>query len=79
MERAVVRVVDNLRRRVAQKGRGAYIGKHEALGIITEEYAEVLDAVHEKRLDRVVEEASDLAVACIWTVASLTADEATRG
>jgi hypothetical protein len=48
------------------KGRGAFISSHEALGVITEEYLELVMAVRENNTKHIREELMDLAVAAIF-------------
>jgi NTP pyrophosphatase (non-canonical NTP hydrolase) len=64
----------DLDRRLAQHGHGSYIGPHEALGIITEEYDELLDAVRSNDHSQVEKELIDIAVGCLFGVASLRAN-----
>lgn len=57
---ALETVMANLEKRLRQHGRDGYAGKAEALGVITEEFWELV-------------EASDVAVGCIWLVATIKA------
>lgn len=59
--------------RLDKKGRGAFHARHEALGVITEEYIEVVEAVHAKDRLALRGEFIDLAVASAFAVASLDA------
>lgn len=72
-EEAVKRVMGNLTRRLVQHGDAAYAGSHEALGTITEEYFEFVGAVQSNDPVEIMKEASDIAVAAIWTVATMLA------
>ena len=58
-------------RRIEQKGRGAFVSSHEALGVIAEEYHELIDAVKNNDPMDVANESLDVAVGCIFTVASM--------
>lgn len=61
--------------RLKKHGYGAYVGPHEALGVITEEYAELVEAA--RRSDRpgdateFADELLDVAVAALFGIASL--------
>lgn len=70
-EEAWRRVMENLDERLRQHGDASYAGPHEALGTIAEEYDEFLDAVRSNDAERVMEEAADIAVGALWTIASL--------
>jgi len=59
---------------IHRKGDGAYISRHEILGILTEEYQEVVEAIHLGKLNtEVIHELKDLAFACIWGIVSIKA------
>lgn len=70
--------IDDLRqvmkRRLEEKGRGAFLSRHEILGVIEEEYSELVGAVTEPEMAAVVDELLDVAVACIFGVACIKAD-----
>ncbi len=58
--------------RMKEKGWGTYASTHETLGIITEEYHELIDAVEKNvTTDEMAEELKDIAVACIFAIACL--------
>ena len=63
-------ILNRLTYRLAQKGRGSFIGSHETLGIIAEEYDELKDAVRSDDPQEVERELVDIAVACILGIAS---------
>ena len=54
--------------RIVEHGRGMFSGKHESLGVITEEFWELVDAA--KRDEGFAAEVGDVLVACIWAMAS---------
>lgn len=60
---------DLLALRLKEKGRGISISNHESLGIITEEYGELVEAIR-KGDEAFDEEVEDLAIACIFHLAS---------
>jgi hypothetical protein len=88
---AVAGAMDALRaelgRRLSEKGQGTFASKHEVLGVVTEEYEEVSDAVHRGKVERgpltefnvraagpfLRDELLDLAVACVFGVACIDA------
>ncbi|KKN98437.1 hypothetical protein LCGC14_0145320 [marine sediment metagenome] len=52
-------------------GRGAFINKHEALGILIEEIYELVKAVHSNDEEKVKHELADVALTAIWAIASI--------
>jgi len=60
-----------LHRRLLKHGPGAYAGPHEILGTIAEEYDELLDAVRSNVDADTAAELLDIAVGCVFGVASL--------
>ena len=57
--------------RLREKGFYAWHSSHEILGVVTEEYNEVIDEVHNNDNRALVCELTDLAVACIHGIASI--------
>lgn len=57
--------------RLNQHGWGIFVSDHEMLGVVTEEFQELLDAVKSNNATKVVAELEDLAVACIASLVSL--------
>jgi hypothetical protein len=66
-------LVQNIGQKIEKHGRGAYVSRHESFGIIAEEKHELMLALHSNDLSQFAQEAIDVAVACIWSVASMTA------
>lgn len=64
---------DWLRHRLDEKGCGALLSRHEILGVITEEYIELIEAVKFKSLTEVKAELRDMAVGCIFGIACIDA------
>lgn len=60
---------DKIEYRMTQKGPQSYASVHEALGIITEEYKELIDAVQSNNREHVMAELLDVAVGCIFAIA----------
>ena len=58
---------------LSKNGYGAFVSRHELLGALTEEYHEALDALHSEPPGIVRGELLDIAVACLFGVASLDA------
>lgn len=69
-------VTKNVGTKIQRKGRGVYVSHHEALGIITEEYKELIDAVQSNNPVEVASEMMDVAVGAIWGLASMLQKEA---
>jgi len=69
---AIDDMVAKLKYRIEQKGQGAWLSRHEILGILTEEFTEVIDEIHSKGRNRELkQELLDLAVGCIFAVACI--------
>lgn len=64
-------VTRKLAARMHEKGFGTLASMHEILGIVTEEYAELVEAVHDKMHTSVEAELVDIAVACLVGLASI--------
>jgi hypothetical protein len=68
---SVINIVrDKMLTRLKQKGPGCFVSSHEALGIITEEYHELIEAVQANDPDAVDEEMVDIAVAAMLAIMS---------
>lgn len=63
----------NLRRRLIDKGRDSFINPKETLGDLRLEMNEVEQAVQIKEPQRIIEELLDVAVGCVFGVASIKA------
>lgn len=59
--------------RVVKHGPGAFVSNAEALGVVVEEYHELVDAVRSNDDGAVYAELMDVAVACLWALASMHA------
>jgi hypothetical protein len=73
---ALEQVVHSVGERLKLKGHGAFVSHHEGLGIVTEEYHELVEAVRGNDPVDVANEAMDVAVGAIFIVASLLQQEA---
>lgn len=60
-----------LGRRIESKGRGALFSNQEALGLVTEEVAKLVDAVRQNDPVDVANALSDISAACIFAVSSM--------
>lgn len=60
-----------LKYRLEQKGCGIYISSHEILGIIGEEWEELIRAVHNNDVKNTKEELMDILIGCIWALVSI--------
>ena len=63
---AILNIQRKLRDRVNEKGAGAFVSRHEILGVLTEEYDELIDAVHRGNIEDIEEELADLAVGALF-------------
>jgi NTP pyrophosphatase (non-canonical NTP hydrolase) len=57
--------------RLAKHGPGAYVDGHHALGIITEEWKELVDALQAGDQKEVRKELFDVAIAALFAIASM--------
>lgn len=71
LQSSVALTVEALKRRAKKHGVFSYIGPHETLGIITEEYQELIGAIHDNNREETKSELIDIAVSCIFGLASL--------
>jgi len=58
-------------RRLQEKGPHICASSHEILGIVTEEFYELVDTVKSNDIDNVEKELTDVAVACLHGIASI--------
>ncbi len=56
-----------------RKGKSAFVSIHEILGKVTEEYSEVVEAVHKGDKKETELELADIAIACLWGIISIRA------
>ena len=70
IDQAVQFFNSELQRRIEQKGQYSHITPHETLGLVTEEYHEMLSAVHQNNAAEFGQELTDIAVGCIFGLAS---------
>lgn len=68
---AVAITVEKLKDRLKKHGVYSFMGPHEILGVVTEEYQELITATHQNLRHEVKAELVDIAVACIFGLASL--------
>lgn len=73
---AIEELQRNIKKRLEEKGNGSFASSHEILGIITEEYQELIQEITKhgewKRVN-VCNELMDIAVACVFGVACIEA------
>ena len=72
------KVLEGLKKRMVKHGELSFVSTHEALGVLTEEFFEVTEAVKSGDLREFAQEMLDVAVCAIFSIASLGAylDEA---
>ncbi len=68
---AMERVRLAMERRLKEKGEGTFASSHEVLGIIAEEYDELIDAVRANDMTKVDKELEDIAVACVFAMSCI--------
>lgn len=73
--RASEEILQTTSQRLLEKGAGAWLSRHEALGMIDEEYDELLEAVRDKSLGEVKKELIDIAVGCLFGIACINQGE----
>lgn len=71
---ALALVEQKLKQILKQRDSGTFTSKHEILGIITEEYHELIDAVHNNNKDELIEELLDVAVGAVFGLACIIAE-----
>ncbi len=54
-----------------KKGRGTFVSIHEISGVLDEEVREFKDEIHTNKYDDIVKELEDIAVTCLWGIASI--------
>jgi len=67
-------VAQKMKVRLKHRGEGTFASQHEILGIITEEYHELVQAVHGNDKDELIEELLDVAVGAVFGIASIIAE-----
>ncbi len=71
---AKVEAGKSLTKRLEQKGYGAFVSRHEVLGVITDEFSELVESVQSKKpLSEVRHELLDIIDGCIFAVACIDA------
>lgn len=71
LQKSINDTISSFRRKMDKKGNGAFISPVEILGKLTEEYLEVEEEVHQKRLNEVKNELMDVVVVGLWGIASI--------
>lgn len=64
-------IVGRTLRRMDEKGSGSFVHRHEVMGCIQEEWHELIEASHARDYDKMKSELQDIAVAAIFSIASL--------
>ena len=70
---AISKLQKEVARRLNEKGKGSFTSRHEILGVITEEYHELVKAVEVQPLTEVEDELFDLAVGAVISAACVMA------
>lgn len=69
LKHSLEQISEKTNQRLEEKGEGIFVSAHEALGIITEEYNELVWAVQANA--KIKNELLDIAVACHVAIASI--------
>ena len=72
---AIEFVKRQLEQQLELKGYGTFSSIHEVLGVMEEERKELVDEVHINNHRGIVNELADIAVTCIWGIASIHSDK----
>jgi NTP pyrophosphatase (non-canonical NTP hydrolase) len=68
---ALKQIAEHTEEELEKKGYGTYASIHEVLGVVTEEYIEMSEAVHKNDHTALKEELLDIATACHFAIACL--------
>ena len=71
LEIAMDYLLANLNHGLKKHGSGIFLSKHEILGIITEEYYELIEAIHKNNSQNIQNELFDLGAVCLFAIASI--------
>ena len=71
IDNAISELRTHIRQRIEKHGNGALVGRHETMGIVTEEYHELVDALrHDSSPEAFIGELFDVAIACVFGIVS---------
>jgi hypothetical protein len=70
VQKAIKILASELERRFEMHGRGAFVSPHEALGDLTEEYHELIEAIRVGFQHEIHSETLDVGVSALWALAS---------
>ena len=73
-DKVIEEIANKLESRMIEKGDQAFVSSHEVLGIVTEEFDELKDAVHSNVQPAVRRELMDIAVGAIFGIACIDED-----
>jgi len=71
VETAIDGIMNSLDRSRLKHGTHEYASVHETLGIVAEEYYELIEAIKSGNKQDIISELEDIAVGCLWGIASL--------
>ena len=71
IKKCLAEIEDKIFERLKEKGWGIYVSRHENLGIITEEYTEYVETVHQNDIVGQRKELLDLAVGALASMVSM--------
>jgi hypothetical protein len=68
---AIDSILLKLDEQLRKKGRGTFASIHEISGVLDEEVREFKDEIHSNNHADIVKELEDIAVTCLWGIASI--------
>ena len=71
IKQALIRINIRTESVLKEKGSASFSSSHEILGVITEEYNELIEAVHKNDQQLLLYELLDLATACQFAIACI--------
>jgi NTP pyrophosphatase (non-canonical NTP hydrolase) len=74
IEDATMDIIAHTKEEIKKKGCGTFASTHEILGVIAEEYHELVDAVRSNKVADVEEELLDITTACLFAIACINAN-----
>lgn len=67
--------LEHYNKKLEKKGKNSFNSRVEVLGKLTEEFHEVLDEIHKKDDKKAIVELMDVAVVCLFGIASIKAQK----
>jgi len=71
LEAAFARLQEQLDESMVKHGSGTFVSAHESLGVLTEEFHELVEAVRANDAEAVLHELGDIALVAVFAMASI--------